>query len=330
MSGRKAFIVKVELDVQAVTCPGVWLCSNGQVSLQLYMLDSCVQTSCLRPSFPMLFHEQFIFSKTLPTKYHLEDLSKQLSREWLYVELIQWDNCQSGNVIAYFQIPLNEFLYPTVNGGIPSGAQVDLLMETTPAFPGPLAPKLEVSNKTTIEETICSCHRQKIKTNVTNNPKPIMLSDCPAKRQNTVCHCCPNNTHRIRKCKPPCTMRCKVYDRPPWRYKKVEDGFLQRKPVLHLPPKPTPQLELDGGVDGGPYGGPRRTQPDRGMEIRRVLQESLRKAIGNADSTSPCRQEDRMCSCGAGHLEAACPVCQKYIGVFSSKLAQQDLPKQAS
>ncbi|KAK9890851.1 hypothetical protein WA026_012197 [Henosepilachna vigintioctopunctata] len=124
----------------------------------------------------MLFHEQLIFSKTLPTKYHLEDLSKQLSREWLYVEHIQW-NCQSGNVIAYLQIPLDEFLYPTVNGGIPSGAQVDLLMETTPAFPGPLAPKLEVSNKTTIEETICSCHCQKVKTNVTNNPKPVMLSD---------------------------------------------------------------------------------------------------------------------------------------------------------
>ncbi|KAL3267875.1 hypothetical protein HHI36_007016 [Cryptolaemus montrouzieri] len=328
MAGRKAFIVKVDLDVQAVTCPGVWLCSNGQVSLQIYMLDSCVQTSSFRPSFPMLFHEQFIFTKTLPTKYHLEDLNKQLSREWLYVELIQWENCECGNVLAYFQIPLNELLYPNVSGGVPSGAEVDLLMEPTPAFPGALAPKLEVSTKTTIEETICSCVQQKPNISTVLNPKTIMSCTGRPRGHRAVCHSSPNKLHRNRKCRQTCLMRCKVYERPPWRYRRVEDGFLQRQRVLDLPLQPTPQLELDGGPDGGPYGGPRRTHPERGMEIRKILKESLRKALGQPAPSGPCQPGDRVCTCGQGHAENACTVCQKYSGVFSNKIAQQDQQKQ--
>ncbi|XP_045474819.1 uncharacterized protein LOC123680784 [Harmonia axyridis] len=328
MAGRKAFIVKVELDVQAVTCPGVWLCSNGQVSLQVYMLDSCVQTSSFRPSFPMLFHEQFIFTKTLPTKYHLEDLSKQLSREWLYAELIQWENCESGNVLAYFQIPLTEFLYPNVGGGVPSGSEVDLLMEATPAFPGAIAPKLEVSTKTTIEETLCSCIQQKPNIGTIVNPKTILSCTGRPRGHRSVCHSTFNKAHRNRKCRPTCIMKCKVYERPPWRYRKVEDGFLQRQRVLDLPMKPTPQMELDGGPDGGPYGGPRSTQPDKGMEIRKILKESLRKALGQPATTGPCQPGNRLCGCGTGHAEAACPVCQKYSGVFSNKMTRGNKDKQ--
>lgn len=93
---RKTLKVQVELDIQAVciakyfflcitifsyqvTCPGVWLCPSGKISLQLCMLDSCIQTMGLLPNFPLLYREKYIFYKVFYKARSLSDLQRLLS-----------------------------------------------------------------------------------------------------------------------------------------------------------------------------------------------------------------------------------------------------------
>jgi hypothetical protein len=113
--------------------------------------------------------------------------------QWLYIELVQWQSCEIGNVLASFETTLDELLYPsTVNGSI-AGVDLDLLMEPSKTFPvklnkncfkcssrlplqGTIAPKVEVSTKTTIEETLCVCTKPTSST-VVVNPKVLMSTD---------------------------------------------------------------------------------------------------------------------------------------------------------
>ncbi|KAK5644517.1 hypothetical protein RI129_005817 [Pyrocoelia pectoralis] len=132
---RKALRMQIEVDIQAVTCPGVWLCPNGKVSLQIYMLDSCTQTTALPPVFPLLYHEQFVFYKTFHTAHTLVDLQRFIDKDFLYAELLQWHKGDIGNVIASFQTSLHEVLYPSSMEGTLSGVDVDLLMEPSKIFP---------------------------------------------------------------------------------------------------------------------------------------------------------------------------------------------------
>ncbi|KAF5276281.1 hypothetical protein FQA39_LY06630 [Lamprigera yunnana] len=191
---RKALKIQIVLDLQAVTCPGVWLCPNGKVSLQLYMLDSCIQTTALPPIFPLLYNEQFIFYKFFYSTYSLLDVQSYINQDFIYAELIQWQ-CDTGNVIASFQTILHDVLYPSSCDGLISGIDVDLLMEPSKNFPGILAPKIELSTRTTIEEIVCSEKNKKSK-NYVIHPKTIQ-SDCvpcgfrrksKPIRQKKVCH----------------------------------------------------------------------------------------------------------------------------------------------
>lgn len=144
-----------------VTCPGVWLCTNGKVSLQIYMLDSCVQTASYKPSFPIQCHESFLFYKTFYSKHQLQELQKQLRKiliklskfldvildnQWLYMELVQWQSCEVGNVLAVFQTTLDELLYPSSTSGSIIGVDIDLLMEPSKIFPVSFLSTLKYSN----------------------------------------------------------------------------------------------------------------------------------------------------------------------------------------
>lgn len=53
----------------------------------------------------------------------------------MYAELIQWQDCETGNVLASFKTTLSELLYPTsIKGSVP-GIDIDLLMEPEKHFP---------------------------------------------------------------------------------------------------------------------------------------------------------------------------------------------------
>ncbi|XP_018316039.1 spermatogenesis associated 6-like protein [Mycetomoellerius zeteki] len=155
MTGR-AFRIKVQLNVHAVTCPGVWLCPNGKVVLRINALDSCAESHAISPILPLLFHEKFTFDKIFVGIISLTELQNTLEQEFLYAELIQWAIPASrGITLATFETNLAELLYPApCFKGLLAGVDVDLLMEPTKCFPGIIAPKIEVSTKTVIEEIL--------------------------------------------------------------------------------------------------------------------------------------------------------------------------------
>ncbi|XP_012270563.1 spermatogenesis-associated protein 6 isoform X2 [Orussus abietinus] len=153
---RRGFCVKIELDLHAITCPGVWLCPNGKVALQINTLDSFIESHRISPVFPLLFHDRFTFKKVFANVASLAELQRSLEEEFLYAELIQWSAPTSHAVIlATFETNLGDVLYPApCFKGLLAGVDVDLLMEPTKYFPGILAPKIEVSTRTVIEEVV--------------------------------------------------------------------------------------------------------------------------------------------------------------------------------
>lgn len=136
MAGR-AFRVKVHLDVHAVTCPGVWLCPNGKVTLRINALDSRAESHGTSPIFPLLFHDKFTFDKIFARIISLTELQSTLEQEFLYAELIQWATPTSrGITLATFQTNLADLLYPApCFKGLLAGVDIDLLMEPTKCFP---------------------------------------------------------------------------------------------------------------------------------------------------------------------------------------------------
>lgn len=62
-----------------VTCPGVWLCLNGYVSLIVTALETEYETKYVKPVFPLIFHEVFYFKKIIDGANNLTNLRKMLS-----------------------------------------------------------------------------------------------------------------------------------------------------------------------------------------------------------------------------------------------------------
>uniref|UniRef100_A0A1B6KF50 Spermatogenesis-associated protein 6 N-terminal domain-containing protein n=1 Tax=Graphocephala atropunctata TaxID=36148 RepID=A0A1B6KF50_9HEMI len=153
---RKAFHIGIDLDIHAVSCPGVWLCPKGDTMLRISMLGASAHTKRLEPSFPLLFHESFHFRKTLTGITSLAGLQAELARRLVHIQLVQWQvhGCRCV-LLAAFCSPLSELLYPQpASRGLVAGVDVDLLMEPTPCFPGIISPKVEVSTKVVIEEMV--------------------------------------------------------------------------------------------------------------------------------------------------------------------------------
>ncbi|XP_012535444.1 uncharacterized protein LOC105836156 [Monomorium pharaonis] len=210
MAGR-AFRVKVQLDVHAVTCPGVWLCPNGKVALRINALDSCAESRRISPIFPLLLHEKFTFGKIFAGIISLTELQSTLQQQFLYAELIQWATPASrGIILATFQTNLIDLLYPApCFKGLLAGVDVDLLMEPTKCFPGIIAPKIEVSTKTVVEE-ILNVHDTSMSKCYVINPKTINSKQSvygqrrrPIKgiiRQRRVCHV--KSKPRSQSCRP--------------------------------------------------------------------------------------------------------------------------------
>ncbi|EZA53328.1 hypothetical protein X777_06407 [Ooceraea biroi] len=208
MAGR-AFCVKVQLDIHAVTCPGVWLCPNGKVALQLNMLNSYMETHRIRPVFPLLFHDKFACSKVFSGVVSLAELQHTLEQEFLYAELIQWATPTSrGITLAIFETNLADLLYPApCFKGLLAGVDIDLLMEPTKCYPGIIAPKIEISTRTVVEEVLGSYDTSMSKCYVINpkmiNSKQTCQRKRPVKgiiRQRRVCHS--KSKPRSQSCRP--------------------------------------------------------------------------------------------------------------------------------
>ncbi|XP_078533523.1 spermatogenesis associated 6-like protein isoform X2 [Lissotriton helveticus] len=143
--------VQVELQIQAVTCPGVFLPEKDDIYLSVSMLDQWKETECLPPVFPLLFHEKMKFEKVF------EDVTDPAAvAELLECEIVKFELTQLtppvGEFLAFFEDNTREFLFPEpkLTPSYP-GVGRELLMNTVRSFPG-IAPKIEFSTRTAIKE----------------------------------------------------------------------------------------------------------------------------------------------------------------------------------
>ncbi|XP_064210865.1 uncharacterized protein LOC103314296 isoform X2 [Tribolium castaneum] len=272
----------------------VWLCSNGKVSLQIYMLDSCVQTARYKPIFPVQCNETFVFYKTFLAKHQLHELQKELHDHWLYIELVQWQSCELGNVLASFQTTLDELLFPsTVNGSI-AGVDLDLLMEPTKTFPGTIAPKVEVSTKTTIEETLCVCTKPTPSTVVVN---PKVITSTQRRTKKNVCRRVCHSVSYSRKKRP---FKC-AKGRPPFCYRKAEDDLILRKPNYETEDKCT-------------------------CRESKSVERCKRISAARIEKPELVSKQSKDCPC----VSKKCPVCSQYKGYFDTEEQEKaDSPPQA-
>ncbi|CAG9769610.1 unnamed protein product [Ceutorhynchus assimilis] len=317
----KSFLVKVELTVQKISCPGVWLCSNGKVSLQLCMLDSTIQTEARKPIFPVVFAEKFIFYKTFLKERRLNELQRSLGREWLCVELIQWKNCDEGMVLASFQTTLDDLLYPS--SFAPSnvaGSNIDLLMVTTKLFPGTISPKLELCTKTTIEETFSDAKQRFTDKILQVNPmKSICSVQNPPKKLHPkkVCHTVAYSQAQQRFHRP------KKDKRPIFKYQRPEDDLILRtnpdKVVKDDVIQVRPGLEFEGDENQDKNNPLCYCGESVGESSQDQVGSSFVKIVGKSrrGRNSHTVREQCPCSCGSQHSIYLCPTCSKYECTFT-------------
>ncbi|KAK1174991.1 spermatogenesis associated 6-like protein isoform X1 [Acipenser oxyrinchus oxyrinchus] len=155
---QKAVKVVVELQLHAVTCPGVFLTDKDDVYLSVCIMGQYRKSACCLPVFPLLFHEKMTFEKVFKVAMDPAAVAEQLEYETAKFELIQLFP-PVGETLASYEEEARSFLFPEpkLSPTYP-GVDREVLMRRTRNFPG-IAPKLEFSTRTTIKE--CSFKREK-------------------------------------------------------------------------------------------------------------------------------------------------------------------------
>ncbi|XP_043242748.1 spermatogenesis-associated protein 6-like isoform X1 [Amphibalanus amphitrite] len=206
---RRSQKLEITLDIQAVSCPGVWLSSRGTTYLSICILGHHIQTREAAPVFPLMFHEKFIIEKVFSHVFQLAELDDILDREVVYIELVQRAPLQPDTVLASFETSAREFLFPNITTTPQySGADLDLLMEPTVHFPGSLSPRLEVSTKTTAKE---------VRTSMCRSPaRRATRHTSPGRSDGAVVKAAPQS---------PPTPR-----RPPFVWRRADTALLGRQP----------------------------------------------------------------------------------------------------
>ncbi|KAL7734435.1 hypothetical protein ACLKA6_010762 [Drosophila palustris] len=183
---HKRFYVRLELQLHALTCPGVWLCSHGYLEATIKTLGYYFRTGAMEPRFPMLCHDQFTMEGYFRSVDSLERMREMLNAEQLEITL--WQN---GRRLAYYIGRLSDVMQPSVPRlSCAHNDNVQLLMKATPAFPGILAPKVELSAELNTRDKQHNCCKVDLQRPVSNrHVESHCLSrlEMPRKQQ-TVCH----------------------------------------------------------------------------------------------------------------------------------------------
>ncbi|KAG8455190.1 hypothetical protein GDO86_001402, partial [Hymenochirus boettgeri] len=143
--------VVVELQIHAVTCPGVFLPEKDDIFLNISILGQQKETGCLPAIFPLLFHEKMRFEKVFHKAVDPAELAQSLENHTTRFELIQLTH-SVGDILAVFEENTRQFLFPEpkLTPAYP-GVDREVLMKTVNGFRG-IAPKVEFSTRTTIKE----------------------------------------------------------------------------------------------------------------------------------------------------------------------------------
>ncbi|XP_047381159.1 spermatogenesis associated 6-like protein isoform X3 [Sciurus carolinensis] len=151
MEGTMPLEAVVELQIRAISCPGVFLPDKQDVYLGVYLLNQYVETACFPSVFPIVIQQSLRFEKVFENAIDPGAVAELLESFLTRFELIQlvppvWEE------LAYYEENTRDFLFPEPKL-TPShpGIHRELLMKTAIGFPG-IAPKLEFSTRTAIRE----------------------------------------------------------------------------------------------------------------------------------------------------------------------------------
>ncbi|XP_075787748.1 spermatogenesis associated 6-like protein isoform X3 [Pelodiscus sinensis] len=189
--------VVVELQIHAVTCPGVFLPEKHDIYLSVCILGQYKETECLPPIFPLLFHEKMWFEKVFDSAVDPAAVTEMLESNLTTFGLIQLVS-SVGNSLAFYEENTRDFLFPEpkLTPVYPGGVR-ELLMKTSPRFPG-IAPKIEFSTRTTITEfplqyrkLFCGRNRTRIQRSASVSPRRRSISPARCKttkkKDNKIC-----------------------------------------------------------------------------------------------------------------------------------------------
>ncbi|KAM4050573.1 spermatogenesis associated 6-like protein isoform 2-T2 [Anomaloglossus baeobatrachus] len=186
--------VVVELQVHAVTCPGVFLPDKDDIFLNVGILGQFKETRCLPAVFPLLFHEKMRFEKVYQKAVDPATVVELLEKRTAGFELLQF-NPLGEDVLATYKENHRDFLFPEPKLTPPyPGVDREVLMKTVPGFPG-IAPKIEFSTTTTIKETAIGSpkRRDSMKTQSRRSLQNVRnrRSKSPSK-----CYSCPEKSYK--------------------------------------------------------------------------------------------------------------------------------------
>ncbi|XP_056629479.1 spermatogenesis-associated protein 6 isoform X2 [Triplophysa dalaica] len=150
-SRQKALKCTVELKIQAITCPGVVLQSQGDIYLSVQIMGQYQKSKCVPPAFPLRIDEKMVFVKTFVGVVDPGVIAEHLENETTSLELLQLVPPE-GEILATFEGNTREFLYPGPRLAPRSLCpEREILMKRSVSFPG-ISPKVEFSTTSIIEE----------------------------------------------------------------------------------------------------------------------------------------------------------------------------------
>uniref|UniRef100_W5MSK7 Spermatogenesis associated 6 n=1 Tax=Lepisosteus oculatus TaxID=7918 RepID=W5MSK7_LEPOC len=247
----------IELEIQAVTCPGVVLTDQEDIYLSVCIMGKYQKTKCLPPIFPLLFHEKLNFEKVFADAVDPGDIAELLELDTTSFELIQLVP-PVGETLATLVENTREFLYPgpRLTPRYP-GSEREMLMKRSISFPG-IAPKVEFSTVSVIKEcdlketmqTPSPCRSTPLKP---RSGRGIKKSPCSADQQSpSVCRYkqptvasqsrspSPYTNRRMCELSEEASQRLSHLNLGPYRFKKETDSqppFVVRNiitPLLHI------------------------------------------------------------------------------------------------
>ncbi|KAM3937691.1 spermatogenesis associated 6-like protein [Leptodactylus fuscus] len=178
--------VVVELQIHAVTCPGVFLPDKDDIFLNVSILGQSKETRCLAAVFPLLFHEKMRFEKVFQKAVDPATVVELLEKRNAGFELLQL-NQLGEDVLATYKENHRDFLFPEPKLTPPyPGVDREVLMKTVPGFPG-IAPKIEFSTTTTIKET-SNCSRKRCDSVKTHSQRSLQNSPDRKSKNTSKCY----------------------------------------------------------------------------------------------------------------------------------------------
>jgi hypothetical protein len=135
--------VTVDLNLEAVSCPGTILATRGHVFVELQIFKNILRSEYHPAIFPLLLHKRLSCSKVFPNITDPGKLAGELAGQIVSIRLMQ-EGGLGDTLLAQYACSAREFLFPTptLTDTYP-GIDREILLTRTSAYTGLLEPKIE-------------------------------------------------------------------------------------------------------------------------------------------------------------------------------------------